>query len=294
MQMPELDGLQLVNAIRNIYPQVPVILMTGQGSEALATKALQAGAASYVPKSQARELLIETVRHVLELSQIESHHEKLAGCYAQMDFELRLDNDPKLIDTLVAQVQQLLAGMGICDASSRLQVGVALQESLLNALYHGDLELTGEQIATERKQLSESAASISVVKQRMAEAPYRDRRIRVGARINRDEAKFVIRDDGPGFDVAELAEVGLTTSSETTSGRGLFLMWAFMDRVSFSSTGSTVTLLKNGKRKKRPSRQRRRPRRIRRPNRHPPPRSMFWGTWFPGTANSESPYSSHA
>ena len=39
MQMPELDGLQLVNAIRNIYPQVPVILMTGQGSEALATKA---------------------------------------------------------------------------------------------------------------------------------------------------------------------------------------------------------------------------------------------------------------
>src|SRR5262245_20006909 len=43
LQMPEMDGLELVEAIRTRYPLVPVILMTAHGSEAIAIKALQRG-----------------------------------------------------------------------------------------------------------------------------------------------------------------------------------------------------------------------------------------------------------
>src|SRR5262245_15829558 len=50
LQMPELDGLELVDAIRSRFPNVPVILMTAYGSEQIAIQALQRGAASYVPK----------------------------------------------------------------------------------------------------------------------------------------------------------------------------------------------------------------------------------------------------
>src|SRR5580692_1676822 len=50
MQMPEMDGLELVEAVRARFPDVPVILMTAHGSEELAVTALQRGAASYVPK----------------------------------------------------------------------------------------------------------------------------------------------------------------------------------------------------------------------------------------------------
>ena len=46
MQMPEMDGLQLVKAVRLRYPDIPVILITGHGSETLAADALQQGAAS--------------------------------------------------------------------------------------------------------------------------------------------------------------------------------------------------------------------------------------------------------
>ena len=48
--MPEINGLQLVAAMREKYPRIPVILMTSQGSEEIAVQALQQGAASYVPK----------------------------------------------------------------------------------------------------------------------------------------------------------------------------------------------------------------------------------------------------
>ncbi len=47
MHMPEMNGLKLVEATRSRFPHVPIVLITGQGSEELAVAALQAGAASY-------------------------------------------------------------------------------------------------------------------------------------------------------------------------------------------------------------------------------------------------------
>ena len=39
MQMPEMDGLKLVEAMRRDYPSVPVVLMTAHGREDLAAQA---------------------------------------------------------------------------------------------------------------------------------------------------------------------------------------------------------------------------------------------------------------
>ena len=55
LQMPNRNGLELVSAVRMHHPGVPVILMTGHGSEGLAVEALHRGAASYVPKPQLAE-----------------------------------------------------------------------------------------------------------------------------------------------------------------------------------------------------------------------------------------------
>src|SRR5262245_57069214 len=68
LQMPEMDGLALVTAVRIHFPQVPVILITAHGSEELAVRALEQGAASYVPKSQLSQGLLSVLRQVLELA----------------------------------------------------------------------------------------------------------------------------------------------------------------------------------------------------------------------------------
>src|SRR5947207_1900103 len=44
LMMPEMDGLELVGQIRAKHHGLPVILMTSQGSEEIAAKALQQGA----------------------------------------------------------------------------------------------------------------------------------------------------------------------------------------------------------------------------------------------------------
>ena len=69
MLMPQMDGLELVEAVRAKYPLTPVILMTAHGSEDLAIRALKKGAASYVPKQSLAQNLAETLDQVFSAAQ---------------------------------------------------------------------------------------------------------------------------------------------------------------------------------------------------------------------------------
>ncbi len=246
MQMPEMDGLELVTTIRTHYPHVPVILMTAQGSESIAVEALERGAASYVPKSQLNDRLRSTVEDVLLLSTADKTYAELAECQTRAELSYELDNTPGLVDVMVDLVQQLITGMNLTDHTGCTRATVALREALLNALFHGNLELSHEDLEAAREKLLLGDGS-DPVSQRKEMTPYRDRRIHVDIKLSRDEARFIVEDQGPGFDYAvQLASMDPASieSLDGKRGRGFVLMLSFMDEVSFNERGNRVTLVK--------------------------------------------------
>lgn len=242
LQMPERDGLELVRAIRLHYAQVPVVLMTAHGSDALAIQALEEGAVGYVAKSQLGARLVESVEEVLALARADRTYERLIGCLRRHVFQFSLDNDPALLDPLVDLVQQILSGIGLCDANRRFRVGAALKAALVNALFRGNLELSVEQLDSARDG-DLHGPELEVVDVRRRQSPYRDRRIAVDATISPAEATFVVRDEGPGFDWQATLAHAPAESIESGSGRGLVLIRAFIDEVKFNPRGNEITLV---------------------------------------------------
>jgi CheY-like chemotaxis protein len=243
LQMPNRNGLELVSAVRMHHPGVPVILMTGHGSEGLAVEALHRGAAGYVPKPQLAERLMDAVGEALNLSRADHTYERLISCLNRCEFEFELANDAALIDPLVDLVSQMVAGMRLTDATGRFRVGAAVKEALLNAIYRGNLELGMKELPDVRDG-SPSGASAKLVQQRRAQAPYRERAVHVVVNINPQEARLVLRDDGPGFDPTQIPDAGPAGSLDAQTGRGLVLMRAFLDEVQFNDRGNEVTLVK--------------------------------------------------
>ncbi len=242
LSMPAMDGLELVRSVRSHYSDVPVILMTAYGSDALAIEALEQGAASYVPKSKLTEKLRDTMEEVLALARADRTYEQLISCLRQCEFTFLLENDPALVDPLVDLVQKMVAGMRMCDFTTRLRIGVALKEALLNALFHGSLEISVEEMqAVGGNLLAEN--DLSLAEKRRQEPPYCERRVYVDVRITPDEARFIVRDEGPGFDVSALGAPADATW-EGECGRGLMLMRSFMDDVIFNPKGNEVTMVK--------------------------------------------------
>ena len=64
MQMPGMDGLTLVETLREQQKETPVILITAEGSEKLASRAIQAGVVGYIPKPFEPEELLITISNV--------------------------------------------------------------------------------------------------------------------------------------------------------------------------------------------------------------------------------------
>ena len=61
LHMPEMNGLELVTAVKEKFPDIPVLLMTAKGSEDIAAQALRQAAASYVPKRRLADDLVRTI-----------------------------------------------------------------------------------------------------------------------------------------------------------------------------------------------------------------------------------------
>ncbi len=241
LQMPGMDGLALVEEIRERFPRLPVILMTAYGSEDVAIQALRAGATNYVPKKSLAKELGQTLRQVLELSAVDRRRQRVLEALERRESHFRLENDPALVMPLIRLIQEDLGGMDVCDETARMRVGVALQEALVNALYHGNLEVSSDLRQDDEREFYDLAD------RRRALEPYRDRRIHVEARLDRGTATYVIEDEGPGFDTSSLDRPIEPEDLMRVGGRGMLLIRTFMDEVSHNQAGNRVTLVKRGR-----------------------------------------------
>jgi len=237
--MPRMDGFAMVEALKEDNPGVPVILMTGRGSEEIAAKALHHGAASYVSKARLSHDLAPTVERILVAAQEDRTHVRplhhMQRC--RMDFELR--NDLSLIRATGHLLQLMLRCLPLGDEIERLRVGIALAEALENAYYHGNLQLGALDPRPDREDYASLAA------ERVGQSPFRERRIHVTADIQRSEARFVIRDDGPGFDAAAWMKKPILLNADDAGHRGLSLVRSIMDEVQYNAAGNEVTLIKS-------------------------------------------------
>lgn len=241
--MPEMDGLDFVKEVVKRFPLLPVVLMTAHGNGSIAVQALKHGAASYIPKAQLGDRLLGTVQRLVGMVDGQYNYERLVDYQTRAEFSFRLDNKAGLIDHVVGLVYYTASYAHFSDGRGRLQMAEAIEQAMLNALYHGNLELSAKQISDAHKQ-SLKGNGPNLIDQRQLKSPYRDRRIYFDFSITPEEARFVILDEGPGFDVTTVPPADDPAILERAGGHGLILMQTFMDEVKFNDVGNEVVMVK--------------------------------------------------
>lgn len=238
LHMPEFNGLQLVEEVKLRHPQVPVVLMTAHGSEEVALQALRSGASSYVPKKNLAQDLLDTVSAVLEASQTTRNHARLLDCLTGVESRFELENDPALIPPLIGYLKDSRFRISGSDETGLVRLTMALREAVLNAMHHGNLELSSELRAGDGRAYHE------LFLERRHQEPYASRRVTVIAKDTPEESTYVIRDEGPGFDLKTLPDPLDPANMEKVSGRGLLLIRTFMDGVLHNEKGNEITMVK--------------------------------------------------
>jgi CheY-like chemotaxis protein/anti-sigma regulatory factor (Ser/Thr protein kinase) len=236
LRMPEMDGLELVRAIRESYPQVPVVLITSYGSEQIAIEALRSGATNFSPKSSLQTDLVRTVGQVLELARHMkfTRNPDLHPSSKQIAFVL--ENELSLIGPTIEHLQENLPRWSDRD---RLQIGMALDEAIVNAMHHGNLE-----VESSLREGENENKYYETIRQRKSRPPYCHRRVRIEAEFSDQHICVQISDDGQGFDPQLVPDPTAEENLHRASGRGLFLIRSFMDQVAYNKAGNQITMTK--------------------------------------------------
>ena len=126
-----------------------------------------------------------------------------------------IPGDPEQIPRARADILSFLEQQG-CPEETCFEIGMALQEALANAIVHGCKR--------------NHALMVNVM-----------------VETNGAGATIVVRDPGPGFDVAAVRNPASSEGLEAPSGRGITMMRAYMDDVAFARAGSEVRMHKDWK-----------------------------------------------
>lgn len=242
LQMPGMSGLELVEVMRGNFPSIPVVLTTSDGSEEVAADALRRGAASYVPKRHLQSTLAQVVRQVLLVSEASRSVQQLARYTVESTLKLSLVNDESIVPSVIARLEMPMKELGIFDEGERMQVAMALDEALLNAMIHGNLE-----VSSELRHSGDGEPYKELIAKRTNESPYMDRRVLVQMDATPEQVKFTIADEGPGFDCGKVADPTDPENLEMMGGRGLFMIDAFMDEVHHNECGNQIVMIKRKK-----------------------------------------------
>ncbi len=236
--MPDLDGLELVEALRAGYRNIPVILMTAHGNEEIAVAALRKGAASYVPKKNLSRDLEETIRTVIGVSSIERNEARVLDSLVNVELAFELDNNVAALRPLISHMQVQMRRLDLFEESDIVRISTALQEALVNAIEHGNLELDSK--------LREGLGNeyVDLAAERRRQSPYSERKVHLTASFSRERATWTIRDEGRGFDPEGLPDPTDPANLHRVSGRGLLLIRTFMDEVEFNSQANEIRMSK--------------------------------------------------
>lgn len=242
MDMQDVGGrsIDFIDKLRRKFPAVPVVVLIRHDDEPV-FHALRRGAVNYVPWRLIEEELVDILESVLLAAEVRRCRSRLLSHLLHHELHFALRNDTTLIPALITLFQDSLLGLGICDLAESIRVNMALEEALLNAIYHGNLEVSST-LRNDAQRGDEPYRE--EIERRRRLSPYRDRTVAVLAIFHPQQAMFVIRDEGPGFDPSALPDPTDPDNIELASGRGLLLIRTFMDEVRHNEKGNEITMIK--------------------------------------------------
>lgn len=211
VRMPRLDGMQLLRAVKDMNPRLPVIMISGYDETTTVVAALKAGAENFLAKPLDLDVLDQVMNKTLSLAAIRPKSCPLPA--TRQITRMQAPSRPECVHDLVYQISLSAVAVGFARHNLENNLKLALAEAITNAMEHGN-------------QWDETKL------------------VEVEVVLDRCEMRTTVRDQGQGFNHHRMLNPTSNEQLLSERGRGVFLTNAIMDEVIYNQAGNEVTLVK--------------------------------------------------
>lgn len=135
IRMPGRDGLYLLDYTRGIDPDLPVILLTGEGDIPMAVDAMSRGAFDFLEKPCANEVLIDTVHKALRSRDLVMENRRLRAQLAEGDAATRMIyGQSEKVSAMRVQIRRLASVDGPVLITGAPGTGIAKVAEVIHVL----------------------------------------------------------------------------------------------------------------------------------------------------------------
>lgn len=121
---------------------------------------------------------------------------------------------------------------------------IAIREIIINAIEHGNFELSFE----EKSEALNNESYFETIAMRQRDPRYSGRTVEIDYAISPDRAEFTIKDHGRGFDHTKIFQRAQQSNDEMLGhGRGIMMALNLFDEIKYNDIGNQVLLVKNFK-----------------------------------------------
>jgi CheY-like chemotaxis protein len=240
--MPHMNGIDLLRAMKQITPEIPVIIITGYGTLDDAIEAIKLGAEDFIKKPFDMNDVIVTIDKTFSKIEEQADQREIIRHIANESIQLTIPTDFDFLNKVINYIFSHLKARWLVASENLHDVKICLYEALYNALEHGSLEINGD----EKSRLLEDGQQVyrKFLTSRLADDRFRERVINVYLNISDAAMEVAIRDQGLGFDFSGQLDTVVSEESFKSCGRGLLLISSLMDEVSFSEGGREIRMKK--------------------------------------------------
>jgi DNA-binding NtrC family response regulator len=107
MNLPDMNGLQILEKLKAAYPQLPVIMLTGEVDIQTAVKAIQMGAHNYLTKPHQNDQLLAMVKSAVEREELLSEMKQLRQKAGNSPALGRILGKSQAVQNLIGQIQKV-------------------------------------------------------------------------------------------------------------------------------------------------------------------------------------------
>ena len=238
VKMPQMDGLSLLEKMRNNNVHIPVILISGQGDLETSIKALKLGALDFILKPVYLKTLDEALRKI-DTALVAERETLVAQKFVQdqqltIKCDSQLSNIRQIISYFVKQTKDICTNYDL-DAN---KLAICLQECLTNAIIHGNFSLDSELKQTDWTGFENS------IKDKESDPNFVAKTVTILFQQTPTLMRFTVSDEGAGFNPEDLTDPADPSSWLKLSGRGILFIRSYMDEVHWNDKGNQIVMSK--------------------------------------------------
>lgn len=241
IQMPIMNGMELMSKINELLLPVPVIAITGKSRVEDVINTLRLGVRDFIRKPFESTEMLAIIHKVLNNPIITGSEDELIPYVRKETKAIYLPNDQNVLNMASYYLTRNLPLRGFCSQIEKENIRHALFEALINAMIHGNLELSSE--LKNVGGIADTAFN-AILQERLATPPYGERMTKVLYRFTREKLLYRIEDQGPGFDYKNLPDPLTPENIFKPFGRGIFFIQLHMDKIYWNSCGNAMTMVR--------------------------------------------------